>query len=361
MKRNSIISLVLVLVLSSLMAFGGNLPQQNVIAAKAGARTALYKPYGQIPKPKKVYRIGVLLKTFVNDYFVDLKNGFQDAANKYGVQVEFFAAPGENDLLIQKQIMDDMLARNYDLICVNPITPSNLVAPCEKATQMGIPLINTNDAWIDPEIQKKHNIKILSFISTDWREQMRLQVRWIAKKLGPQGGEIMHIQGFPGSTAAIQRVEGYEEELKKFPQLKNVATLPGDWDRKKSMDIAADMIQAHPNLKVIAASNDNMALGAIQAVKNAGKTKNITVLGCDAIPDAIQSILKGELGATVAFMQYENGYVSIESAIMYLEGYGSKIPKIIYAPSEIWDKSNIQVKMKKYATYYSGLKRLLEK
>jgi ABC-type sugar transport system substrate-binding protein len=324
MWRKSVMVVAAILALSTISAFGAD-------------RKALYAPFGDIPVPKKQYRIGVILKTFVNDYFIDLRNGFQDAANKYGVTVDFFASPGENDLLIQKQIMDDMLARKYDLICVNPITPTNLLEPCAKATKMGIPLINTNDAFISKESQDKFKIKIASFISTDWNSQLRWHVKYLADKLGPSGGEVLEIMGFHGSTAAIWRHEGFIDEMKKYPQLKLIATLPGDWDRKKSMDITADVIQAHPNLKAISASNDNMALGAIQA---------------------IMGIKSGELDGTVAFMQYENGYVSIEAAILYLMGMKSKIPATIFASQELWTAANIDEKIAKYSTYYSGLKNL---
>ena len=357
-KRTLLLVAVILLVTSAFCMAGGKQEKATGTAGADDDRQAMYKPFGQIPVPSKDYRIGVILKTFMNDYFIDLRNGFQDAADRYGVTVDFYAAPGENDLLLQKGIMDDMLSMQYDLICVNPITPSNLIDPCSKATQLGIPLINTNDANISKEAQEKHDIEILSFISTDWNEQLKWHVKYLAEKLGPEGGEILEIMGFHGSTAAIWRHEGFIEELKKYPQLKLVATLPGDWDRKKSMDVTADIIQAHPNLKGISASNDNMAMGAIQALKNAGKLEQVSVLGCDAIPDAIQAIKNGELDGTVAFMQYENGYVSIEAAIQYLEGNKKIIPDTIFAPQELWTADNIDKKIADYMIYYSGLKRL---
>ena len=333
------------------------------LASVAGAadRMALYKPFGEIPVPSKPYRIGVILKTLNNDYFIDLRNGFQDAADRYGVKVDFYSAPGETDLLIQKQLMEDMLVKKYDLIAVNPSSTSNLLEPASKATQMGIPLINVNDSYISPEDQKKHNINIISFISTDWAEQMRHHVRYCAEQLGPKGGEIAHIMGSPGSTAATARLEGYKDELAKHPELKSVAVLPADWDRKKAMNVAADMIQANPNLACISASNDTMALGAAQAIKNAGKTGKIIVMGCDGIPDAVTAIRKGELDASVAFMQYENGYNTIEAAILQLEGQGSKIPKSIMASQEVWTKKNIEEKVKNYGRYYSGMAKLEKK
>jgi len=326
--------------------------------AYAEDRMALYKPFGDIPVPSKEYRIGVILKTFNNDYFIDLRNGFQDAADKYGVKVEFFAAPGEGDLLIQKQLMEDMLVRQYDLIAVNPMSSSNLLEPASRATKMGIPLINTNDSFISYEDQEKHKIDIISFISTDWSEQMRHHVRFCADKLGDEGGEIAHIMGFPGSTAATMRRDGYLSELEKFPKLKNVAILPADWDRRKAMNVASDLVQSNPNLKCISASNDNMALGTIQALKNSGKLSDIVVMGADGIPDAVTAVRKGELDGTVAFMQYENGYNSIEAAILHLEGKGDLIPKRIFASQQMWDPSNIEDKIKNYSVYYSGMSKL---
>ncbi|WP_417271644.1 MULTISPECIES: substrate-binding domain-containing protein [Alphaproteobacteria] len=328
--------------------------------AVAEDRMALYEPFGEIPVPSEKYRIGVILKTFNNDYFIDLRNGFQDAADKYGVDVEFFAAPGETDLLVQKQLMEDMLVRQFDLIAVNPSSTSNLLEPAARATEMGIPLINVNDAYISPEDQEKHNIDIISFISTDWAEQMRNHVRYCAQKLGPEGGKIAHIMGFPGSTAATLRLSGYEEELAKYPQLESVAVLPADWDRKKAMDVAGDILQSNPEVDCISASNDNMALGAIQALKNANRLGDVIVMGCDGIPDAVTAIKEGELDATVAFMQYENGYNTIEAAILYLEGKGDLIPDTIFANQEIWDASNIDDKIANYGRYYSGMAKLSE-
>lgn len=327
-------------------------------AAFSEDRMALYEPFGEIPVPSEPYRIGVILKTFNNDYFIDLRNGFQDAADRYGVEVEFFAAPGETDLLVQKQLMEDMLVRQFDLIAINPSSTTNLLEPAARATEMGIPLINVNDAYISPEDQEENNIEIISFISTDWAEQMRNHVRYCAEKLGPKGGKIAHIMGFPGSTAATLRLQGYEEELANYPQLESVAVIPADWDRRKAMDVAADMIQAHPEIDCLSASNDNMALGAIEALRNADRLDNVIVMGCDGIPDAVRAIQSGELSATVAFMQYENGYNSIEAAILHLEGKGNLIPKTLFGPQEIWDKSNIDDKVENYGRYYSGMAAL---
>jgi len=365
MKQKSLVGhflLVSLIVLFAVSAFGAGQEKKEagkkIISAKGGTVSEFYPDFGVIPVPSKKWRIGVMEKTLINDFWLDCKNGYEDAAKDYGIEIDVYAAPSESDLLIQKQILDDMLAKKYDLLCVSPITDSNLLTALAKATSMGIPIINSIDAHITPEAQKKHNIKIEAFITVDFKENTRMSVRYIAEKLGSKGGELIHIQGIPGGRCAEQRKAGYLEEIAKFPQLKSVAEISGEWDRKKAMDIAADMLQSHPNLKGIVAANDNMALGALQAVKNAGKMGEVIVAGVDAIPDAIMSIKKGEMDVTTAFFQYQQAYMSIEAAILYLEGQFGDKPKTIFVNQECWHAGNVGEKIEKYKKQYLGLQKL---
>jgi ABC-type sugar transport system substrate-binding protein len=340
------------------IAFASDKPEEA--EEMVGGKVSKYLPerIGEIPVPSKKYRIGCLEKTLINDFWLDLKNGYEDAARDYGVQVDIFAAPTEADILIQKQILDDMIAKNYDVLCVSPITDTNILASLKTATQRGIPVINVMDAYISPDAQEKHGIEIASFVTTDFAENARLATRFVAEMLGNEGGEIMHIMGLPGGRAAEERKRGYLEEVAKYPQLTDVGVWPGDWDRKKSMDVAADVIQSHPNLRAIIGANDTTGLGAYQAVKNAGKTDQILVAGIDAIPDAIRSVMNDELVCTVPFMQYQSAYIAIESAIQILEGTFDPANREIWVYQEVWHKGNIMDKVEEYREQFSGLKDL---
>lgn len=362
-KRYVSLFLVMTLMLAfTMQVFAGgskeDVAEEEIVSPRGGMVSEFYPDFGVIPKPSKVWRIGVLEKTLINDFWLDCKNGYEQAAKDYGVEVEIHAAPSESDLLIQKQILDDMLAKDYDILCVSPITDSNLLTALAKATSMGIPIINSIDAHITEEAQEKHNIDIEAFITVDFKENTRLSVRYIAEQLGDEGGECIHIQGIPGGRCAEERKAGYLEELEKYPQLVSVGEISGDWDRKKAMDIAADMLQSHPNLKAIVAANDNMALGALQAVKNAGKLGEVIVTGVDAIPDAIMSIKAGELDATTAFFQYQQAYMSVEAAILYLEGQFEDKPKTVFVNQEIWHAGNVDEKIDVYRAQYMGLQSL---
>lgn len=366
MKKGIILTLILVLMFSfSTFVFAGGGQEEEEPKAEmeepmadSGKMSKYYPPLGKIPTPSKKYRIGVLEKTLINDFWMDLKNGYEDAAKEYGVQVDVYAAPTEGDILVQKQILDDMIAKDYDVLCVSPITDTNILAALVTATERGIPIINVMDAHISPEAQKKHGIEILSFITTDFAENSRLATGYVASLLGDEGGEIMHIMGLPGGRAAEERKRGYLEKVAEFPQLTDVGVWPGDWDRKKSMDVAADIIQSHPNLRAIIGANDTTGLGAYQAVKNAGKTDQILVAGIDAIPDAINSVMNGELVCTVPFMQYQSAYCAIEVAIQHLEGTFDPKNKEIYVNQEVWHANNITSKVDEYKEQFTGLKNL---
>lgn len=356
MKKFVMVLLVLMVATGMVFAGGTAESDETVVSARGGETSKFISEFGTIPAPSKVYRIGVMEKTLINDFWLDAKNGFEAAAADYGVEVEVFAAPTESDLQAQSNTMEDMLAKQFDFLCVSPITDTNLLVPLEKATKMGIPIINSIDAHIDEDNQAKHNIDIAAFITVDFKENTRMSVRFVADKLGSEGGEIIHLMGLPGGRCAEERKMGYVEELVNYPQLEDVGSFNTEWDRKKAMDITADVLQSHPNLKAIVACNDDCALGAFQAVKNAGLAGEILVTGVDATPDGIKSIMRGELSATTAFFQYALAYSSVEAAILTLEDQFGDKPSVIYGPQEIWNKDNVESKVEEYREMYVGLK-----
>ncbi len=347
------------LLIGGLLFAGGKKESSEKVDSPRGGQISKFNPeFGKIPVPSKKWRIGVMEKSLINDFWLDVKNGYEDAARDYGVEVEIFAAPTEGDLQVQANTLEDMLGKQFDILCVSPITDTNLLKPLAKASQMGIPIINSIDAHIDEGNQEKHNIDIAAFITVDFKENTRMSVRYIAEQLGPEGGEVIHIMGIPGGRCAEERKQGFEEETAKYPQLKNAGVYNGDWDRKKAMDVAADVLQSHPNLKAISAANDNMAMGAFQAVKNAGLAGKVIITGVDSTPDGIKSIISGDLSATTAFFQYGLAYLSVEAAILYLEDQFDDKPKVIYGPQEIWHKDNVEGKVSEYRDMYVGLQNL---
>jgi D-allose transport system substrate-binding protein len=360
-KNLFLVVLAVLMVMLALPVFSsGQAEADQEVVAPRGGEMSRFNPdeFGAIPTPSQVWRIGVMEKSLINDFWLDVKNGYEDAARDYGIDVEIFAAPSESDLLVQANTLEDMLAQGFDILCVSPITDTNLLAPLATATQLGIPIINSIDAHITPENQERHNIDIEAFITVDFSENTRLSVEYIAEQLGDEGGKVIHIMGIPGGAAAENRRDGHLAGVAANPQLEDVGVYNGDWDRRRALDVAADVLQAHPDLRGIVAANDNMAMGAYQAVLNAGMQDQVIVTGVDATPDGIASIQNGELGATTAFFQYALAYSSVEAAILILEGQFDGKPEVVYGPQEIWSSENISDKIEEYRDLYVGLQNM---
>jgi ABC-type sugar transport system substrate-binding protein len=131
--------------------------------------------------------------------------------------------------------------------------------------------------------------------------------------------------------AAIQRKAGFLAALASAPKLHVVASQPADWDREKALNIFQNMLQAHPNIKGVFGSNDEMALGALQAIHTAGRDHKIVIVGYDAIQDSLNAIRKGDMDATIAQLPAEVGELGVKNAIQVVNHQA--VPPVI--PTEV--------------------------
>jgi ribose transport system substrate-binding protein len=149
---------------------------------------------------------------------------------------------------------------------------------------------------------------------------------------------VAQIEGQAGSPAAQQRIKGYKGEVAKHSNLKLVASVPADWDRQKALDAATNVLRANPNVKAFYANNDTMALGVVEAVRNAGKLGEILIVGTDGVPDAIKAVQADEMTGTVSSFPYNMGYLAVEQAVRLLEGQG--VPTWVVSPMQMVTKDN---------------------
>lgn len=241
----------------------------------------------------------VVLKTLSSPYWVAMKEGVVAEAKKRGVEVDIFAAAGEDDITGQQRLMEDVVNKNYKAVGVAPISPVNLIQAMAAATKKGIYVINI-DERADMGQLKSAGGSVVAFLSTDNLALGEKAGKFILKKIGAAGGKVAIIEGKAGNTSGDARRDGVKKALATQANVQLVASLPGDWDRSKSLDVANTILQRNPDLKAIYAANDGMALGALQAVKNANKLGKVLVIGTDGVPEAIDSVKRGELTATAA-------------------------------------------------------------
>ncbi len=290
---------------------------------------------GALPKAPAATKVGAVAKTLTNEYWRLLGDGYKKAAKKAGVLVDMQAAQSEGDQLGQLAIAENMLSKGYAVLLVSPQSDANLQPAVDAAAKAKVPVINVNDAVIP---LAEH------YIGNVQRDNGVRAARWFVQNKAA-GGKIAVIEGMAGVYAAVQRTEGFKSTLsKESSKFKIVASVPGNWDRQLSYDTATNILQQNPDLVGFYCNNDTMALGVVEAVKAAGKLKQVSVIGTDGIGDAYKSILAGELTGTIDSFPVLTGEVAFDVALRLLAG--QKIPRVVATPQALITQQN-------YARYKS--------
>ena len=265
----------------------------------------------QKPGPQK---IGFVVTTLANPYFVTMTNAARaEIKSDPGFELVVQAPETAVDAARQLDLVDNLIAQKVSAICIVPADSKGILPAITKANAANIPVLIL-DNRIDKDEATKQHVQTLTFVGSDNFAGGKLAGEFVVKKL-TGGGEVALLEGVSGVDAAIQRKAGFMAALSAASQIHVVASQPADWDREKGLNVAQNIIQAHPRLKAIFAANDEMALGAVQAVHAARKDHQILVVGFDAIKDALVAIQKGDMDATVAQLPAEVGRLGTKYAV----------------------------------------------
>lgn len=269
-------------------------------------------------------KYAIILKTLANPFWVAMKDGIAAEAQKQGVQVDIFAVQSEDDTQGQLQQFENLLGKDYAAIGFAPLSPVNLVQPAAQAYKRGIFLVNI-DEKVDMGSLKAAGANVFAFITTDNVAVGSTGAKFIVDTLGSKGGDVAIIEGKAGNASGEDRRKGAAKVFSETKGYTLVASQPADWDRSKALDVASNMIRRFPNLKAIYCANDTMALGAMQAVANAGKAGKILVVGTDGDPEAVSNVKAGKMAATVAQDPAAVGAESLRQMIAAVKS-GKQIP-----------------------------------
>ncbi len=273
-------------------------------------------------------KIAVVCKALDSEFWMAVKRGAEDAA-KALPEVELVVLAPDREINVQQQvqIIEDLITQKVNALAVAPCGTAEVVPVLEKAHKAGIPvlLIDTDADWPNKK----------TYIGTDNKQGGALAGEYIAKVLGGKG-KVALITGVMGHQTHIDRVSGAEEVFKKFPDLKVVAKQPANSERALGMQVMENILTTHPDLAAVFATNDEMALGALQAARAAGK--QVVIVGFDANREAVQSVLDGGLSATVAQSPYNMGKFGVEYAYKVIKG--EQIPNRIDTGTTLVTKEN---------------------
>lgn len=282
-----------------------------------------------MPADGQQVRMLAVVKTLSNEYWQLMAQGYQDAAAEKGITIDVVAVPTEQDTEQQLNQVQTALGQGYDAILVSPITPLNLIPALIQATEAGTPIINV-DEKVDPAAAEQAGVVLTSVIASDNRDAGARAAGYMIENLA-EGGQVAIIEGKAGNQSGLDRKEGFEEAITAAGPFQVVASQPADWDGQRALDVTANILQANPDLVGIYAANDTMALGAVEAVRAAGKLDQITIIGTDAIPAALQAVQAGDLEGTVAQFPYQEAKIAVGLALLAIEGN----PQSGFIPSPI--------------------------
>ncbi len=258
-------------------------------------------------------RVALVLKTLNNPFFIDMRRGAQQAADRLGVELVVQAAERELDVEKQMQIIENLIQTQVDAICLTPSGSKEIVPAILKANQAEIPVV-VLDTRIDPQTASEAGAETAGFVGSDNRQGGRIAGELVAR-LSHGQGRVAILEGIPGHETGDSRLLGFHQAIEPHPGIEVVASQPANWERDQGYNVFQNLLQAHPEINFLFACNDMMALGAIEAIAEAGKTGQIAVIGFDAVEDARQAIGAGTMLASVAQFPEEMGRVAVENAV----------------------------------------------
>jgi len=253
-------------------------------------------------------KVGFSVSTQNNPFFVTLKDGATAQAEKDGV--DLIVVDAQDDSAKQISDIEDLIQQGVDVIVVNPTDSAAVASAIESANSANIPVI-TVDRSADAG-------EIASHIASDNVAGGKMAGEYILELLGNKG-KIVELEGIPGSSAARERGQGFHEAVDGVDGVEVVAKQAADFDRAKGLSVMENIIQGTPEINAVFAHNDEMALGALQALQAAG-LNDVVVVGFDATADAVKSVEDGKMKATVAQKPSLMGEEAIKTAMKLVNG-----------------------------------------
>jgi ribose transport system substrate-binding protein len=258
------------------------------------------------------------MKSLANEFFLTMENGAKKHQLEHSTEYELIAngIKDEQDVARQIDLVEQMMAQRVDAIVIAPADSKAMVAVCRKAMEAGIVLINIDNKF-DDSVLKDKGINI-PFVGPDNRKGAYLAGSHLADGL-ERGDKVAIIEGIPNAFNAVQRRLGFEDAINEAGLVLAVSQT-ANWEMDKANTVVSSIIIEHPDLKAILCANDSMALGAVAALRAAGKTGEIQVVGFDNISSVQRLIKEGTILCSVDQHADLLAVYGIEYALKILRG-----------------------------------------
>ena len=268
--------------------------------------------------------IGLSVSTQNNPFFVSLVEGAKSKATELGVKMT--VSDAGDDAAKQTSDIEDLISSGISVLIVNPVDSDAVTGAVESALAKGVRVISVDRAV--------NGVKIDCQIASDNVLGAELATQYIVDTLG-EGAVVAELEGVTGASASIDRSQGFHNIADE--KLNVVSSQTANFSRTEGMSVMENMLQANPNIQAVFAANDEMALGAMEAITGAATT--VMVVGFDATDDAINSIKAGHMAATIAQQPELIGSTAVENAVKLIAG--ETIPDSIPVEVTLITKDNV--------------------
>jgi ribose transport system substrate-binding protein len=280
------------------------------------------------------YVVGFSQMESNNPWRIAETRSLKDEAGRRGVELVVTDAQGQT----AKQVSDveDLIARRVKVILLAPREFDGLAPALQAAREAKIPVV-----LVDREAAGTAGTDYVTFLGSDFVEQGRRAAEWLAAATDGKA-QIVELTGTPGSSVAADRAKGFREALATHPGMQIVASQTGDFNRAQGEKVVQNLAQSFgPRVTAVYAHNDEMALGAIQALKAAGRKPgtDVIVVSIDGQRAALEAILAGELGATV---ESNPRFGPLAFDMIEKLRKGDTVPRKVILTDRLFDKSNAQ-------------------
>ncbi|KEZ89731.1 LacI family transcriptional regulator [Lacrimispora celerecrescens] len=307
---------------------GGKETETKQETTQTEAATTAAEAKAEAKSGDKKYVVGLAMNTQTNPFFVDVKDGVQKAADELGV--ELYITDAQDDPAIQMKDVENLITKKPDCIIIDTCDSDAIVSSIEACNEAGIPVLTMD--------REASGGEVVSHIGYDAIKSGKLAGEYLVDTLGGKGN-IVEIQGIMGTNVAQSRSKGFNEAISQHPDMKIVACQVADFDRAKGMSVMENILQANDHIDGLYAANDEMLLGALEAIEAAGRLDEITMIGCDAIDDTIEAIKAGKVNATIAEPPFFLGKAIMTAAYNHLQG--KDVDKYVILDNELVTADNV--------------------
>lgn len=279
--------------------------------------TTTATPVPAAPTQAAAPRVGLVMKTLTNPFFVEMEQGARRAADELGLTLLVRTAAQETSVEQQVQLVEDLIADHVDAIVLAPADSERLVATVKKAVAAGIQVVNI-DNRLDPVEVQRQGLAPVPFVSVDNEAGAYQAGRYLAARASTPAQAAI-LEGMRSADNARQRLQGARRGLAENKNVRIVASESANWKIDEAYTVTQRLFAAHPQITLLFAANDMMALGALKYLQE-HRRQDVALVGYDALAEALAEIKAGHLLASVDQQAAEQGAEGVRLAQRLLNG-----------------------------------------